>query len=143
MRTYRVGIVGLGRMGSTIDDEVTDYAAIALPYSVAGACQASDRLELACGADIAPEKREAFRERWGVSALYDDMLRMIAAEKPDIVAITTRGVLHAEMALQAIEAGARMLFVEKAMACSMAEADAVLAACRSHDVAFNTGVLRR
>jgi predicted dehydrogenase len=130
-------------MGSTIDDEVKGYAAIALPYSVAAACRASERLELACGADILPEKREAFRERWGVTALYEDWLQMLAAEKPDIVAITTRGVLHAEMALQAIEAGARMLFVEKAMACSMAEADAVLAACRRHNVAFNTGVLRR
>jgi predicted dehydrogenase len=143
MKKYRVGIVGLGRMGSTIDEEVKDYPSIGLPYSVAAACRASDRLELACGADILPEKREAFRERWGVTALYDDYLKMIAEERPDLVAITTRGVLHAEMAIQAIEAGARMLFVEKAMACSMAEADAVREACLRHSVSFNTGVLRR
>jgi predicted dehydrogenase len=130
-------------MASTIDEEVKDYPAVPLPYSVAAACRASERLEPACGADILPEKREAFRERWGVTALYDDFLRMIREEQPDILAITTRGVLHAEMAVQAIEAGVRMLYLEKAMACSMAEADAVLAACRRHSVVFNTGVLRR
>src|SRR3712207_4589811 len=120
MKRYRVGIVGLGRMGSTIDDEVgTGPMAIGLPYSVAAACAASERLELACGADILPVKRAAFRERWGVTALYDDYLRMIAAEQPDIVAITTRGPLHAEMALGAIEAGARMVYLEKAIACSL------------------------
>jgi predicted dehydrogenase len=141
--TYRVGIIGLGRMASTIDDEVREYAAVTLPYSIAAACAASDRLELVCGADLVPEKRAAFRERWGVSALYDDYRQMIAAEAPDLVAITTRGVSHAEIAVQVIEAGVRRIYLEKAMGCSMAEADAVLAACRRHDVALNTGVLRR
>ena len=31
MRTYRAAVVGLGRMGSTIDEEVVDYPAITLP----------------------------------------------------------------------------------------------------------------
>jgi predicted dehydrogenase len=143
MKRYRVGVIGLGRMASTIDDEVRDYAAVALPYSIAATCAASERLELACGADLLPEKREAFRERWGVRALYDDYERMIAAEQPDIVAVTTRGTSHAEIAVRSIAAGARMMYLEKAMACSLAEADAVREACLRHSVVFNTGVLRR
>ena len=69
MKTYRVAIVGLGRMGSTIDDE----GHTPLPYSVAAAAQASPRLELVAGCDLVADKCAAFSERWGVSATYQDM----------------------------------------------------------------------
>ena len=62
MKRYRVGIIGLGRMGSTIDDEGHSTQ----PYSIAASCRASDRLEVATAADLRPERREAFSERWGV-----------------------------------------------------------------------------
>jgi len=143
MAKYRVAIVGLGRMASTIDDEVVDYPAVALPYSIAAACQKIDALELVAGADILPEKREAFSKRWGVHALYEDYLQMIAREKPDLVAICTKGELHAEMAVRVAEAGVPMVYLEKAMACSMEEADGVLKACQENGVYLNTGVLRR
>ncbi len=118
MKKYRVAIVGLGRMASTIDDEVRDYPAISLPYSVAASCQEIEKIELVAGADILPEKREAFGKKWGVKALYDDYLKMIAQEEPDMVAICTRGELHAEMAVKTAEAGVPMIYLEKAMACS-------------------------
>ena len=136
---YRVAIIGLGRMGSTIDDEQPDSP----PISVASACKASDRLEVVAGADIDAGKRQAFKERWGVEAVYDDYLAMIEQEKPDIVAICTKGVLHAEMSVKVAEAGVNMIYCEKAIACSMAEADAVLKAVGGRGVYYNTGVLRR
>lgn len=143
MRTYRVGIVGLGRMGSTICDEIVGYPAFALPYSIAGACRASERLELVCGADLLPEKREAFGEHWGVSALYEDFEEMIAREQPELVAICTRGETHAELGIAVAEAGVPMMYLEKAMACSLREADGLRDACLRHGTVFNTGVLRR
>jgi predicted dehydrogenase len=139
-RRYRVAIVGLGRMGSTIDDEL---AAGSPAYSVAAACHASDRLEVVAGADIDAAKRAAFQARWGVAALYDDYIEMIRQERPDLVAICTRGVLHAEMSVRVAEAGVPLIFCEKAIACSMAEADAVLEAVGSRNLPYNTGVLRR
>ena len=143
MKRYRVGIIGLGRMGSTICDEVVGYKAFVLPYSIAGACAASDRLELACGSDLLPEKREAFRERWGREALYESFADMIAQERPDLVAICTRAENHAELATAVAEAGVPMIYLEKAMACSMAEADRVQDACERNGTVLNTGVLRR
>jgi predicted dehydrogenase len=140
---YRLAIVGLGRMASTIDDEVVGYPGIGLPYSIAAACRESPRLEVVAGADIDPAKREAFRVRWGVTALYDDYQEMMARERPDMVAICTRGPLHAEMAMATARAGVPMLYLEKALACSMREADAVLDACRAHGTRMNLGTLRR
>ena len=143
MKTCRVAIVGLGRMGSTIDDELRDYPAFKLPFSIAASCQASPRLDLVAGADILPEKRDAFAQRWGVKALYEDYLEMIDKERPDLVAICTKGVLHADMIVAVAEAGVKMIFCEKAIACSLKEADAALDACRKNNVSLNTGVLRR
>ena len=135
MGKYRVGIIGLGRMGSTIDDEGHSQ----LPYSVAASCAASPRLETVAGADILPDKREAFGERWGVGALYDDFAEMVEEERPDLVAVCTaaclpkpanrapdkafRGDSHAELTVALAEAGVPMLYVEKAMASSMGAAD--------------------
>ena len=118
-RTYRVAIVGLGRMGSTIDDEFPDDRP---PYSVAAACDAG--------------KRSNFTERWGVAAVYNDYVEMIRQENPDMVAICTQGHLHAEMAVRVAEERIRLIFCEKAIACSVDEADAVLEAVISRNALF-------
>lgn len=143
MKTYRAAIVGLGRMGSTIDEEVVGYPSITLPYSVAASCLASDRLELVAGSDLLEEKRAAFGTKWGVDALYEDYLEMIEKEKPDLVAVCTKGDVHAEMGVKVAEMGVPMIYMEKAMACSMGEADLVLESCSKYGAVFNTGVLRR
>ena len=156
MKTYRVGIIGLGRMGSTIDEEGHGD----LPYSIAASCQASQRLEVVAGCDLQPEKRDAFREKWGVEALYEDYLEMVEKEQPDLVAVCTtasglfkparkapdasfRGDSHAELTIALADAGVPMLYVEKAMASSVRQADEIRAACHRNKTALNTGVLRR
>ena len=148
MKTYRVAIVGLGRMGSTLD------------MSIAAAADQSARLELAAGADLLPERREAFKKLWSVDAVYEDYMEMVRNERPDLVAICTTatglqklggeapsvdfvGDSHADDALNVIDAGVPMLFVEKAMSCSIAKADAVLEACRRHGTKYGSGLLRR
>jgi len=143
VRTYRVGIIGLGRMGSTICDEIVGYDAFKLPYSIAGACEACDRLTLACGSDLLEDRRLAFGDRWGCRALYRDFAEMIRQEAPDLVAICTRGDSHAELAVAVADLGVPMIYLEKAMACSMEEADAVKAAVERNGTVLNTGVLRR
>ena len=156
MKRYHVGIIGLGRMGSTIDDEGHGTQ----PYSIAASCRASDRLEVAAGADLRPERRQAFRERWGVDALYQDFRQMVAEQRPDLVAVCTtasglqkpaaaapdagfRGDSHAELTAALAELKVPMLYVEKAMASSPRMADAARDACIANGAVFNTGVLRR
>jgi predicted dehydrogenase len=130
-------------MASTIDQEVVGYPSITLPFSIAASARAIPRLELVAGCDIDAGKRAAFAEKWGVAELYEEYGRMLAEARLDMVAICTRGVLHAEMAVAAADAGIPMIFCEKAIACSLREADAVREAVRRSGCAFNTGVLRR
>ena len=156
MKTYRVAIIGLGRMGSTIDDE---HPALG-PYSIPACCRTSDRLELVAGSDLVQERREAFGKKWGISALYEDYLEMIEKEHPDMVAITTRGTSllkpnnrapskefredsHAEIGAAVAEAGVPMIYREKAIANTVRGADKLMEACNKNGTVFNAGVLRR
>ncbi len=156
MKTYRVGIIGLGRMGSTIDDE----GHTPLPYSIAAACSASERLEIAAGCDLRPERRNDFATRWGIRALYENFGEMVRQERPDLVAVCTtasglqkpaqrapeasfRGDSHAELAVALSDMGVPMLYVEKAMASSMSAADRIRDTVLRNGTVFNTGVLRR
>lgn len=139
-KTYRVAIIGLGRMGSTID---TEMLPVTPPYSIAAACAASDRLHIVAGADIDAAKRNAFRDRWGVTALYENYHDMLRQEAPDMVAICTRAVLHAEMAVAVAESRVPMIYCEKSIGCSMREIDTVREAVNQSGAKFNTGVLRR
>jgi len=154
MQKHTVAIIGLGRMGSTIDDEGHGD----VPYSVAAATRASERLELVAGADLLPDKRDAFQSRWG-TAVYEDFRDMIDREKPDLVAICTaaclpkpareapdasfRGDSHADLAVAVADLGVPMIYLEKAMASSMERADEIRDAVKRNNTLFNTGVLRR
>jgi predicted dehydrogenase len=59
---------------------------------------------------------------------------MLVEERPDVVSICTQSPEKAELTIAAAESGVRAIIVEKAMATSMAEADAMLAACERHGV---------
>lgn len=123
---FRVGIIGCGRMGSTIDDEVQDYPAVLLPYSHAAGYAEVPECEIVAAADINPEALARFGARWGVSRLYVDYREMLAQERLDIVSVTTRATERAEVVRAAIDAGVRAIFAEKAIACSLSDADDIV-----------------
>lgn len=63
----------------------------------------------------------ASAEAFGVGAAYDDVDRLLAAEKPDIVHICTPNRFHAAQAIAAFAAGAHVL-CEKPLATSLDDA---------------------
>ena len=141
MTTLRAAIIGPGRIASTYDDEVPikrppEFFAgefrhsgvyTVHPTNHAQAYIESPGYELVAFAGRSPEKTAAFHERWGVPA-YADAAHMLDEVKPDVVSITTQSREKAELAILAAEMGAKAIIVEKAMATSMAEADAMIAA---------------
>lgn len=143
--TYRVGLVGCGRMGTTIDDEVKDRpnAHLFLPYSHAAAIVACERTELVAVSDPMADKAETARARYGAQTAYEDPEEMIRQEGLDIVCIATRPSPHAPVTVFAAENGVRGVYCEKPLCNSMAEADAMAAALRKHKVKFNYGTQRR
>ena len=127
----RVAIVAAARKASTIDDEgkcPVNYScppAPAPPPTPGVPGPASWR--------PAPERdvARAFGARWGLpeAALYADYETMLTRERPDLVSVCTQASLHAAVTIATAGAGVKGVLCEKAMATSLAEADAMLAAC--------------
>lgn len=104
--------------------------------------------ELVAAADIVMERAEAFTARFGGQP-YASYQEMLQRQDIDAVCICTPSGLHAEQGSAAARAGKHVL-VEKPMALSLRDADALIAACREHGVTlgvvhqnrFNPAILR-
>lgn len=143
--TYRVGLVGCGRMGATIDDEVKGRpdSELFLPYSHAAAVTACGRTDLVAVCDPVASKAEEAAARYGAPAVYTDPEEMIRREGLDIVCVATRPSPHAPVTIFAAGNGVRGVYCEKPLCNSMAEADAMAAAVTANGVKFNYGTQRR
>lgn len=112
----------------------------------------NNHLEIAAVCDVMPEAMEALLAKQGLEKdpsirRYTDYREMLEAEKPTLVGIATESGLHAEIALTCIAHGVNVV-IEKPMAMSMADADAIVEAaertgvkvCACHQNRFNPAV---
>ncbi len=130
-KMYRVGIIGCGRMASTMDEEKSNQAGrVPQPVVLAGAYRQVGRTGVVAAADINGDRLEDFSARWGVDRLYADYRDMLEVEDLDIVSVATHAHLHSEMTVAAAEAGVKAVLCEKAMATSLPDADRMIEACR-------------
>ncbi|WP_156759115.1 Gfo/Idh/MocA family protein [Microbacterium karelineae] len=110
----RIGIIGTGSIANA---HINGY--LAFP----GEC------EIVALADVVPGKAAEKAAEFGLTGAtgYDDPTRMIAEAGLDLVSIATPPSTHAALSIAALEGGAHVL-VEKPMAPSLEECDAMLAA---------------
>lgn len=137
----RAAIIGCGRVATSIEDEHRRLPGRwSFPHTHAGVWRALPDVVLVAGADPNPDARAAFAQRWGPAETFADYRDLLASVQPDLVSVTVHAPLHAEMVIACARAGVRGIWCEKALATSMAEADAMLAACASSGtvVAVNT-----
>jgi predicted dehydrogenase len=88
----------------------------------------SAQAELVGVADVEPAKAKAYASRHG-GRTYRSLEELLAAERPDLIAVCTPSGLHAEDVLAAARAGVPNIVVEKPMALTLAAADAMIAGC--------------
>ena len=138
MTTYRVGIIGCGRIASTFEDISPVH-----PASIAGAFAGLPNARIVAAANRGKERLEAFGRRWGVTTLYHDYQEMLRKEALDIVCVATPPEVHAEMVIAAAEAGVRGIFCEKPMALSLGECDVMIRACEAHGTKLLINCTRR
>ncbi len=123
MDKLKTGLVGCGKVG--------DFHAKALA--------ALSRFTAVCDADIVRAK--AFAARYGATA-YSDVSQMCRAEKLDMVSICTPHPLHAGPAIAAADCGCHVL-VEKPLASTIEDCDAIISAAERNGVTIGTMVQRR
>ena len=145
MPKHRAGVIGLGRMGSTFDDEITRGGSIFLPYCHGPSYYESPLVDLVAGADLHDEQRTLFGERWGLSPdhLYRDHKEMLARERLDIVSVCTTARHRSAIVQDVARAGVKAIWAEKPMALSLEEADAMVHICREEGVKLAINCARR
>ncbi|MCW8133685.1 MAG: Gfo/Idh/MocA family oxidoreductase [Planctomycetota bacterium] len=113
VQTLKAVLVGCGGMGSN----QAKILSSAPDYRLAAVCDAYEpNLKKVSDAMNVPG--------------YRDLGEMLAAEKPDVVAICTHNAAHAPMTIQAAEAGVRGIYCEKPMATNLKDAREMTRVCR-------------
>ncbi len=145
MKTYRAAVIGCSRMGGFIDNEVVGYSRIALPYSHAAGYTTCDRTDLVACADLRTDVMAEFGKLHGVPAAgqYTDYREMLANEDLDIVSVATQPEPRAAIVVDCADSGVKAIYAEKAMAASMADADAMVEAVERNGAILNLGTNRR
>lgn len=103
----------------------------------AAALETIPEAEFVAACDVNPERASSFAAKFGAKP-FTDLGAMLRDTRPNAVIIGTPHPLHAEAAVRAAEAGAHVL-VEKPLAASLADCDAMLAA--SHKSGVTLGVI--
>ena len=93
-----------------------------------------DGVEVVAIADHDPEGLADAGKRLGVSQLYRDYRQMLETEKPDFVSIAPSWVTDRVPMIEAAAATGCHIYCEKPVAGSLAEVDAIVAACQSAKV---------
>lgn len=85
-------------------------------------------------ADADPAGLKKAQQRLSVDNGFVDYREMLAKIRPDIVAVCPRHAdQHHDMAMAAIQSGARGIYIEKPFVRTPGEADSLIAACKKHN----------
>jgi len=124
-------IIGTGRIASSLEKDPLRYQGC----THAGTYALNPQVKLTAGADTSADALSSFGQDWdiGASHLYGDYRKMLAQEHPDIVSVCAYAPQRLEMSLAALEAGAKGLWLEKALGCSIAEGEAIKSALTKHE----------
>lgn len=125
MERLKTGIIGCGKVG---DFHAKAFAALE-----------NSAFTAVCDSNL--ERAKAFAARYGVHA-YDNVEQMCRTEKLDVVSVCTPHPLHANPAIAAANCGCNVL-VEKPLASSLADCDAIIEAAERNHVTVGTMVQRR
>lgn len=115
----RCAIIGLGRIGSTLEfDRLREK-----PASHAGAIAAHPECDIVAGCDLDPAKREAFAKAWKCNNLYDEYARLLDECEIDILHIATTPETHRTILKCALAHTIPVIVCEKPLASNLDDAE--------------------
>jgi len=138
----KAALIGCGRVAWMLEDDPLEVK----PCTHMGAYRALENeglLKVVAAADTDAARLEAFGGRFGVKGLYGDYREMLKTEAPEVVSIAAWATERHGMVLDAIEAGVKGIWCEKAFGTSLSEAREMAGALRKNDVKMIVSHLRR
>ena len=138
MAKYRVGIVGCRNVG-------TGHASGLVGLTNAELVAACDLVQdmLDTFKERCWQRDERWKETWPDVALYTDLGDMLANENLDIVTVATSDHRHADIVVDAANAGVKGIFCEKPMATNLADADRMIEAVERNNTILSIDHSRR
>jgi len=119
--------------------ETTFFGRVPLSHAAAYAALPQCRVVAIC--DFRPDLVAAFRrdwaDTWAAPAGYRHVEMMLEEAKPDLLSVCTPDDRHAEIIMQAAEAGVRGILCEAPLAVSLEAADQALAAVEAHGASLS------
>ena len=145
MARLKAAVIGLGRIASTIDEELGEFDGVEFPYGHIPCYMSMPEIEVVGMSDTWVEQREAAGAKWGFEALYADYRQMLEETRPDIVSVCTSAKPRGEVLTEIANGGygVRAIWAEKPITLSLAEADAVIDACQQANIALAVNCTRR
>ena len=98
----------------------------------------AEYIDLFAGADINPDVRNRFKERYPEARVYESAEALVKDPDVEAVWISTPNMYHAPMTILAAEHGKHVV-VEKPMALSMEQAEQMVEACKKNGVHLVAG----
>jgi len=137
--TYRAGIVGTGGVAGMgiYDGSDEDIGEDPVDASHAGGYAAVEDVELVAVADIDQDALERFGRAWGIPEgnRYLGHESMLDAADLDIVSVCTPSMLHREHVEDVATMGdPEVIWCEKPVACSVSDAESMVATCEEAGV---------
>ena len=114
METLRAGVIGAGFIA--VRGHIPGY-------------RAAPGVEVVALCDVKEERARQVAQELGIPRAYGDYRQMLEKEKLDLVSICSPNAFHAQMTIDALEAGAHVL-CEKPMALTFADAQAMVETSR-------------
>ncbi len=145
MARLKAAVIGLGRIASTIDEELGEFDGVEFPYGHIPCYMSMPEIEVVGMSDPWVEQREAAGAKWGFEALYADYRQMLEETRPDIVSVCTSAKPRGDILLEIANGGygVRAIWAEKPITLSLAEADAAIDACKRANIALAINCTRR
>ena len=89
--------------------------------------------------DRARDRRQAFADRYGVPATFDDLEELLRREVPEVVSAILPVAQSHPAVLACAEAGVRVVSIEKPIAAQLSKADEMIRVCRERGTALGCG----
>ncbi len=135
MKTYRAAIIGLTGIGAGPSAPASDAVLGELmPASHAAAYANVPQATVVAYCDLAPGLLERFQQNWGnafpEARGYSDYREMLAREQIELLSVVTSDNKHAQIVVDAVEAGVKGIMCEKPIATTLADADRIITSCQ-------------
>jgi len=126
MSIVRVGVVGAGTIAG---------------FHLAAYAKNAD-VVIAAVCDLNGERASERAREFGAQQVFTDYRDLVSSSEVDVVSVCTRNDTHAEIAIAALEAGKSVL-IEKPMAVTVAQAEAIVLAEAANPGFVQVGYVRR